>query len=130
MKTIIHLNLTDDQRELFAHALCKKGMVSRKEVTAWVEEAIEQLLTTQENNDDQGSDTQLIPTEAIEAITEPLPPQTVGDRSLREFVPSRGDEPYLYKPENPELAAACSAILDGLQYIETRVWDELERNRR
>lgn len=129
MKTIIHLNLTDDQRELFAHALCKKGMVSRKEVTAWVEDAIARLITTQEINNEH-EESELIPTEAIEAITEPLPPQTVGNRSLREFVPSRGDEPYLYKPENPELAAACSAILDGLQYIETRVWDELERNRR
>ncbi len=118
MKTIIHLDLTDEQREIFSNALCRKGMVSRKEVNEWVNEAVLRLLTTQEHNNEPE-----IPSEAIESITEPRPPPAA-------FTPSRGDEPYLYRPQDPELAAACSAVLDGLAHIDQHVWATLERNRK
>lgn len=129
MNTNIKVELTDEQRALFNNALCKKGLASRKDVTAWVNEAVERLLTTQEHNNDQGTEVEPLADTPVERTAEGRA-EARGDRSVREFVPSRGDEGYLYSGEDPELAAACSSVLDGLDFIQQYTWTALERNRK
>ncbi|KKK48956.1 hypothetical protein LCGC14_3139910, partial [marine sediment metagenome] len=46
-----------------------------------------------------------------------------GSRPGEGFVPSRGDEPYIHRPKDRELAAACTRVLNDLEFIEERVWD-------
>ena len=130
MKVNLGIELSDEQRALFNNALCKKGRVSRKEVRSWVEEALERLLTTQEINNEP--DTPEPDSHADASVEEAAAEQSEYGRGQRipQFVPSRGDEPYLYQPKDPELAAACSAVLDGLERIEEHAWATLEGNRK
>jgi len=111
MKTIIHLELTDEQRALFNNTLCKKGLVSRKEVIAWVEDAVHRLLSAQEINNEHNE----------EEPTTAKPPA---------FIPSRGDEAYLTRPADTGLAATCSRILDDVAVVEAFAWETIERNKK
>jgi hypothetical protein len=47
-----------------------------------------------------------------------------------DFVPSRGDEPYLSQPRDPGIAEACTQILDAAKLIEDFAWETVERNRK
>lgn len=123
MKTIVHIELNDEDRRKIGGSF----MVSRKDVTTLVNEFIEGLKT----NDYPGSSNEdgLPTNEEAEALAKTV--ATAGrDFSIREFVPSRGDEEYLYTGEDPELTDACRSILDGLQFIERRAWAALEGNRK
>lgn len=129
MKVIVHLTLTDDERGIFNAALCKKGMASRKDVHKWVTEAVGHLLETQEINNEQWDETDSLADGTVQ-VPVPVEPETSRSRSIPGFVPSRGDEPYLYKAQDGGLAKACSQVLDGLEYIKAFTWETLERNRK
>lgn len=123
MKVIVHLELADADRIRLYQAINGNAltrMVSRKDVTLFVLEKIN---------------------EAIEGKAEPDPgpalvtngaqqPEESGGGCLPEFVPSRGDESYLYQGEDEELAAQCSRFLDSIEYFQQYTWKQLERNRR
>jgi hypothetical protein len=124
MKTIVHLTLTDEERALVSKSWgLKSKMVSRQEVTDYVHNQIRLAIA--------GKPSPKVDPEPVRAAEAPAPiqPQPRSNRVLCDFVPSRGDEPYLYKPKDPELAASCRAALDGLEAIEEYIWDALERNR-
>jgi len=96
-------------------------MVTRADLKEAVYEYVRNLI--------EGKETEQVPNQETEGVAEDQP-TAERDRSVPVFVPSRGDEPYLYSPQDPELAAQCSAVLDGLEYIERYAWDALERNRK
>ena len=97
------------------------GMVTRKQLTEAIETHVKYLIEGRSAPE---------PEPAPQAEEVPVgQPQVQRDQSIRGFVPSRGDEPYLYTPQDPELADRCSNVLDGLEYIEQYVWTALERNR-
>ncbi len=112
MKVIIHLEITDDDRSKLAQSLGHSGLVTRKEVTEFVKEKIREAID-------------------ISAAAPSLArPADEGRRTdIPDFTPSRGDEPYLYRAKDSELAALCSAALDGLDALDRYVWDKLEENR-
>jgi hypothetical protein len=122
MMTVIKLDLSGSQ----ITRICDKkfghpGHMTRKQITAWVEEMVHDYIHEKVNEE---------PVEqAPETVARQPEDKPGGDRGVRDFVPSRGDEPYLCRPKSPELAAACSAILDGLEVIEEFAWESLERNR-
>lgn len=133
MKTIIHLDITDEERTLIAATLGLSQMVSRKQVTLLVVEHIAGLMLGPTSNDDNES--------KIDGKTEPESarktedvaadkPARNRDQGVSAFVPSRGDEAYLCRPSSTELAAVCSQILDGLEFIEAFTWETVERNRK
>lgn len=123
MKTIVHVVLTDEERL----AIGGSFMVGRKDVTKLVNEFIEGLKTNE--NTRRSNETGLPTNEEAEAIVATVA-TAERDTSLREFVPSRGDEPYLYCGEDPELTDACRSVLDGLEFIDRYAWTALERNRK
>ena len=129
MKTIVHIETTDEQREVLAAKLGGKKMISRKEVTDLVQTYIARLIT----EEDYGPNGYMPPPDAFadEAPQEPAPaePEASRDRSVRAFVPSRGDEEYLYRGKDPELTAACSSVLDACEHLDQVIWRKLEENR-
>lgn len=115
MKTIIHLETSDEERLSIAASLGLTQMVSRKQVTQLVIDHLKDLASGVTSDEPSGAG----PTEHVVSAA----------RAAENFTPSRGDEPYLYRPQDSELAAKCSAVLDGLEYIENYAWNTLERNR-
>lgn len=120
MKTNLGLETTDEERLLIGQALGTNRMVTRKELREEIERHVEEL--KRGTTPRRPADEETVPAAAAE-------PEAGGDRSVRGFVPSRGDEPYLYKPKDPELAAVCSSVLDVLERFEEVVWRALEENR-
>lgn len=120
MKTNLGVETSDEQRLNIGKKLGLGRMVSRKELRTEIERYVEELGSGKE-----------VKQEPDQTPTPPATnePPASRDRSVPRFVPSRGDESYLYKPKNPELAAACSTVLDGLEHIEEYVWEQLEKNR-
>lgn len=121
MKVIVHINIDDDERNKIATALDgheSKRMVSRAEIKEVCANAVGTLLNPEGSEDDNER-----------SEIENIEPSSFDWRKEPGFTPSRGDESYLYKPKNSELAAACSAILDGLEFVESFAWEQLERNR-
>lgn len=122
MKTIIHLEVTDTERLVLAEKwFNRKQMVSRKEVINFVEAQIQLALLGETVEPEPARETENVVTHESSRS---------GDQGIRPFVPSRGDESYLCKPKSGELAAACSQVLDGLEFIETFAWENIERNRK
>lgn len=121
MKTNVGIETTDEERKLIGEALGLKRKVSRKELREEIDNHVQSLIA--------GAAVVKVPVEAAERILkdEPSPER---DRSVREFVPSRGDEDYLAQPKDPGIAAACSRILDDVALIEQFAWDTIERNRK
>jgi hypothetical protein len=99
MKTNIGIETTDEERQRIAEALgLKHKLATRHDIKTFVEGCIKSLI--------QGEETFAVTIDAAKGTVEVEPPPE-RDRSVRPFVPSRGDEPYLYKPKDPELAARC-----------------------
>jgi hypothetical protein len=124
VKTNIGIETTDEEREQIATAVGSPNkLISRNEIKELVNGFVQSLIRGE------------VPLQTLGEGVEEGDPDDPGcenpgrDRAIRKFVPSRGDEPYLYRPEDPELAVRCSAILDGLEYIEKYTWGALERNR-
>ena len=115
------IDTTDEERLAIGQALGIGKMVTRKQLKEAVYAYLAMLA--------QGKEIEQSANQETEGVAEEQsPPER--DRSVPDFVPSRGDEPYLYSPQDPELAAQCSAVLNGLEYIERYAWDALERNRK
>ncbi len=137
MKVIVHLTISDDDRAKMAQSLGHSGLVTRNQVT----EAVNIFITERIN----GTGTES-PTNADTVHTEAGPERSerdhsdarnalvraeerAVDRRAGKFVPSRGDEPYLYRAQDPRLAAACSAVLDATGRLDEYIWEKLEENR-
>lgn len=139
MKTIIHLELSDEARNDLAKRIYRdpntKVLVTRKEVTELVLSLVDYEL--ERGRDDDQSDEADPPAESQGdgdlgqrgngGGTARVPTDTHSEGG---FVPSRGDEPYLAQPKDPGVAAACSRILDDAALIEQFAWDTVERNRK
>ena len=95
-------------------------MVTRKQLREEIERHVERLKRGE--TAERQRDEETVPA----AADEPDTPAVVG---VRGFVPSRGDESYLYRPKDPELAAACSAALDACERLDEVIWRKLEENR-
>ena len=145
MKTIVHIELSDEERNDLAKRIYRdadtKVLVTRKEVTELV-----LALVQQEVNEGREQEFEEFREELSDA-TEQLQERTGSDKVCPgtgkrsdagghpeeigiAFAPSRGDEGYLAQPKDPGLAAACSRILDDAKLIENFAWDTIERNRR
>lgn len=118
----IRLDIPNGRVVKLAQAVKGKDWMTRKEIREWIEEMVNETIDGEREEAHPRADTPAEEPACEEA-------QAIRNRSVRGFVPSRGDEEYLYKPKDPELAAACSTVLDGLEYVERYVWDALERNR-
>ena len=129
MITNIRLELSDLARNDLAKRLDRdpvtKRLVTRKEVT----ELVEALINDEARKGWQDEEVQ--PVQRDDDQRSAVPRARMPEQSFTEaaFVPSRGDEPYLYKPSDPELAAKLSALLDDSRAFEEYVWKQLEANR-
>jgi hypothetical protein len=149
MKTIIHVELSDLDRNDLAKRINRdpncKDLVTRKEVTDLVHALIQDemrndawsVVDIKENEDGQSTKAEPEPEGkgdgtprqrgergGTRSVSDDFDPGIVG------FTPSRGDEDYLAQPTFPEIAAACTRILDDTALIEGFAWDTVERNRR
>ena len=121
MKTNLGIETTDEERLKIGLVLYgKEKMVTRADLKEAINEYVRSLIAGKEARPAASPSAEAPACEEAEAIR---------NRSICGFVPSRGDESYLYKPKDSELAAVCSSVLDGLQYIEEYTWDALEKNR-
>lgn len=123
MKTNIGIETSDIERRMIGDAIGLPGMVSRKQL----KEEIERHVATLIFGPGQTADSKTEPALTSAPISKPAAER---NRSVREFVPSRGDEPYLYSGENPELTDACRGVLDGLEFIEKFTWAALNKDRK
>ena len=136
MKTIIHLELSDEDRRDLARRIDRnpvtKRLVTRKEVTELVLTLVDDEVTKgwESTTDDRGDDIlnredETQPERRLRTIAE------VEDDEPKpfKFIPSRGDEPYLFKSKDPEMTKLCSAILDATNALDEYVWRALEENR-
>jgi len=136
MKTIVHIELSDEARNDLAKRIDRKDttrLVTRKEVTELVNALVDYEIERGYEDD-----------QSTEAGTSSETPsdgdsgqrrdgggaQRVPDDAAPPFVPSRGDEDYLSQPRDPGIAAACSRILDDAALIEQFAWETIEKNRR
>jgi hypothetical protein len=92
-------------------------MVTRKELREEIERHVEQLKTGKKP--ERPADTPAV------QVT-PAEPESRRDRSLRGFVPSRGDEDYLFKTSDPELKEILARFLDLAEELEAFTWNKLE----
>ena len=116
MKTIVHIELNDKDRAKIGKMLGLGHMVTRKELTEAVERHVEYLIKGKVEEDAVFAAKKILDEKEI--------PKDV------KFTPSRGDEAYLTRPKDPELAATCSRILDDVAIVEAFVWETIERNRK
>jgi hypothetical protein len=140
VKTIIHVTLTDEERNLIGRYLHRnsvtKYLATRNDVKDLVAEFISDTLKrahTGEYDDDADDNTEAEPVRHRGDSVDGRPADDQGLPDVSDagngFKPSRGDEPYLYKPKSVALKDACSAMLDQAETIEQLVWDVLEANR-
>jgi hypothetical protein len=117
MKTIIHLELSDEERNDLAARIRRDPdttlYATRKEITEHVLDFINQEI----------KNARVQETQATPCKPEPK-------KQAAAFIPSRGDEDYLTQPKDPDIAAACHRILDDTALIEQFAWDTIERNRK
>lgn len=145
MKTIVHIELSDEDRSDLAKRLRRdplnKGLITRTEIKELVHNFINQEIQdgcNQEVQPVRRSDDQRSPLprdgvseHAIFAAKKKLDDQPIPENvGFTPFVPSRGDEDYLTQPKDPGVAAACRRILDDTAIIEQFAWETIERNRK
>ena len=92
-------------------------MISRKQLTEIVTEFVNDKIRLDSEPDEQ-----------IETATTEESTNRGGERPS-EFVPSRGDESYLFKTHDPKLKDILSHMLDVSEEYDTYIWEELERAR-
>lgn len=124
MNTNIKLETTDEERLKIGQTLYGKDkMVSRAGLREAINDYIQSLIEGRGNSEAPR------PSSEAPADDDRGREERRGTRRLGDFVPSRGDEPYLYKPKDPEFAAVCSSILDACERLEELTWEKLEENR-
>lgn len=141
MKTIIHIETTDEERRLLQTYLERnsktKKLISRNDLKDLVTQHVSDLIHRADNKefDEEPNASSNLPneTQASETDRDEQPSEhekiPVNRNPGAGFVPSRGDEPYLYKPKDPHLKDRLSALLDDLKQMEDYVWNKLEENR-
>lgn len=113
MKTIVHFETTDEQRKRLAEAWGVKGVVSRNDIKARAQAWLESEMAGNS-----------APAEVeLPAPEPPKPAKRDG------FVPSRGDEPYIFKARDERLRQLHSNLLDAIEALEDYTWEQMERNR-
>lgn len=95
-------------------------MVTRKELREEIERHVENLKRGEQV--ERPADPPVVP-------SAPVQPEASGDRGIREFVPSRGDEDYMLRTSDPELKAILARLLDLTEELEAYTWDRLEKIR-
>lgn len=130
MKVIIRLEITDDERSKMAQSLGHSGLVTRKQVTEAVCVHVCELMTGDVNEikrkeTDERRETDDVPDNRRDGS----PSDEDRESQTPVFVPSRGDEPYIYSPKDTELAAKCSSVLDATERLDRYIWEKLEENR-
>lgn len=95
-------------------------MVTRKELREEIERYVEYLK--------QGKQTER-PTATPVVPSTPAESETRGDRGIHEFVPSRGDEDYMFRTSDQELKTILVRLLDLSEELEAYTWDRLEKIR-
>lgn len=118
----IRLDIPNSRISKLAQRVNGDSWMTRKQVRDWVEEMVNEFIDGSEEAE-PGTD------EAADEVAEDIP-KADGDRSVRGFVPSRGDEDYLTQPKIPGISAACSRILDDTAIIEKLTWEAIEANRK
>ena len=127
MKTNLGIETTDEERAAISKAAgLDSKMVSRKELTGLVNKYIEDLKNGRNPYTTDGGESREVP--AV-AEGEPDSQRAGHHRSTPEFIPSRGDEPYLFKASDPALRDIHSRFLDLAQELEDYTWEQMERNR-
>lgn len=122
MKTNLGIDLTDEQRARIARNLgLKHKSATRNDIKEAVNDYVQNTLAADK---------------AIESKPSGEAQEVVGNQSnisghpqVPAFVPSRGDESYLYTGKDQEITDACRKILDGVDFIKDFAWETLERNR-
>jgi len=142
MKTIIHITLSDVERNDLAKRIDRdpvtERLVTRKEVTELVHTLIQDEITTgwESTTDDRGPQIEAVEREREPESNEDVPEGGRGEvepvprESYATFIPTRGDEDYIARPRDPKLATACSSILDNIALIEAYVWETITRNQK
>jgi hypothetical protein len=159
MKTIVHIELSDSDRNDLARRIDRdpvtKRLVTRKEVTEHVLALVNDEITLgwESTTDDRGKELtngNSIPEHASTDDVHPTSGQegksgddsTPGERPSfaqfcnekdadpNAFTPSRGDEDYLTQPKSTDISAACRRILSATELIEEFAWNTIERNRK
>jgi len=119
MNTNLAIPLTNEERAQIGKILGLGHMITRKELREAIQRHVKYLI--------EGKEIELATDEEVEEVTG-IKPKARGDRDVCGFVPSRGDEAYLTRPRDPELAATCSRILDDVAIVEAFAWETIERN--
>jgi len=147
MKTIIHLELSDLERNDLAKRIDRnqdtKRLVTRKEVTELVLALIDDEMrddhwnTVDIKEKIRGETTEARPAAKTTDHGDPGQRRERGrdkrvphDMPTGGFSPSRGDEDYLTQPRDPDIAAACRSIIDATTLINEFAWETIERNRK
>ena len=122
MKTNLGIETTDEERVRIASNLgLKHKSATRNDIKEAINEYVKNVLLGGPTTD----------SEPVSA-TEPAVAQqatAIGGGPIGDFVPSRGDERYMYKGQDESITKAASGILDRLELIQNFVWEALERNR-
>lgn len=125
MKTIVHIELSDEERR----AIGLGNLVTRKQVTELVNNFIQEKIRgeatetgTRTKTTDHGDPGQRRERGGDKRIPHDMP--STG------FSPSRGDEDYLTQPRDKDIAAACRSIIDATTLINEFAWETIERNRK
>lgn len=119
------VSLTDEQRNTFFRRLSgkdSKGMVSRADVNKFVNDRIEKFLNGVDPKPPLNGGT-----ETGRFVPEPGTKPNV--EQVDRFKPSRGDEEYIFKAKDESLREIHSRMLDDIEAMEAKVWEEMEKNR-
>ena len=123
MITNMRIETTDEERRLLAIYLERDSDTKRLATRNDIKDLVTQIIADLCARADNGEYGEKAPEETPEETPDVLPKGAVP------FTPSRGDEPYLYKPKSVPLKEACSRMLDLAEEVEQLVWDVLEKNR-
>ena len=138
MKTIIHLETTDEERRLIGVYLDRdsatKRLVTRKELTELISDYVNDITTRAHQGEyDEHSDPDPEPERPDRHSGDGRPAGDQGfpnmPRAGDGFYPSRGDEPYLYTGKHPALTEVCGNMLDLAEQVDQLIWETLEKDR-
>lgn len=130
MITNIRLELSDEERSHLAlNCFGGKGMVSRKEVTNLVTAYIALQIEGEDNVMQENARSDRGRIELRDGLDDRRDDGSM-QRPGNGFIPSRGDESYVFKAKDSELHNAVSSVLDGLSLIEKITWEYAEQNRK
>lgn len=121
MITQIRIETSDEERAKLAEFWYgRKKMASRAEILEQVHKFIGDILT--------GKNTPEEITPADDAPKAEAKPKLPA-RAIDNFQPSRGDEPYIFKPKDEKMRQLHSNLLDAIQAVEDYTWELMEKNR-